>query len=189
MGYVSSPVQATWLSEAFIALGFLSHPVQPLWLSDPVSYPGVCFITRAGNVVVWGTYCSGVHFTSPCRPYGYTDGLRQLLLWGPFHLPVQACGYIHGSSQLTDSRTYFSASSRVRQLHLSLRQVYSFSLPSATVFSQMCVKNSVHEGGRCTPLGRHPSRHTPPDQTPPSPREGHCSGRYASYWSAFLFKN
>ena len=31
--------------------------------------------------------------------------------------------------------------------------------------------------------GRHP-----PGQTPPPP-DGHCSGRYASYWNAFLFQN
>ena len=54
-----------------------------------------------------------------------------------------------------------------------------------------------------TPLGRHPpGRHSladtpradtpslgkPPGQTPPSPQiDGYCSGRYASYWNAFLF--
>ena len=50
-------------------------------------------------------------------------------------------------------------------------------------------------GGRVLPLGRHPptSRQTPPRQTPPlgrhpSPQNDHCSGQYASYWNAFLFK-
>ena len=39
-----------------------------------------------------------------------------------------------------------------------------------------------------TPPGRHPPRQTPPSQTPPGrPPNGHCSGRYASYWNAFLF--
>ena len=80
------------------------------------------------------------------------------------------------------------------------------------MFSQACVKNSVRGGGGVhppgqtpsgrppspyadtllpgqvdTPLGRHPSwagRH-PPEQTPP-PADGCCSGRYASYWNAFL---
>ena len=33
-----------------------------------------------------------------------------------------------------------------------------------------------------TPLGRDP-----PGQTPPPPADCHCSGRYASYWNAFLF--
>ena len=41
------------------------------------------------------------------------------------------------------------------------------------MFSQARVKNSVHGG--CTPPGRHPP-----------PRDGHCSGRYTSYWNAFL---
>ena len=43
-----------------------------------------------------------------------------------------------------------------------------------------------HPPGRHTPLGRHPPwKHTsPPGSTPPN---GHCSGRYASYWNAFLF--
>ena len=47
------------------------------------------------------------------------------------------------------------------------------------------------------PLGRHPPGQTPPAwadtplarhspwQTPPS-ADGYCSGRYASYWNAFL---
>ena len=101
------------------------------------------------------------------------------------------------------------------------------------MFSQACVKNSVHMGevytpwtdtppladtlllGRqptpaqtphsCadTPLGRHAPGQTPPSwadipnplgQTPlprlgrhPAPADGYCSGRYASYWNAFLF--
>ena len=31
-------------------------------------------------------------------------------------------------------------------------------------------------------LGKHP-----PWETPPPPSDGHCSGRYASYWNVFLF--
>ena len=85
------------------------------------------------------------------------------------------------------------------------------------MFSQACVKNSVHRGclpdsppdqrqtappptrGRPTPRtrGRHPQtrgRH-PPGQTPAHnplgrhpPADGYCSGRYASYWNTFLFE-
>ena len=47
------------------------------------------------------------------------------------------------------------------------------------MFSQACVKNSVH-GGRGGVL---PPQQTPPRQTPP-PR--HCSGWYESHWNAFL---
>ena len=45
---------------------------------------------------------------------------------------------------------------------------------------------------RADPLRSRPprSRH-PPEQTPPQsrhpPRYGHCCGRYASYWNAFLY--
>ena len=50
---------------------------------------------------------------------------------------------------------------------------------------------------RHPPGSRHPLEHTPPEQTPQrsrhppgadiSPRrDGHCCGRYASYWNAFL---
>ena len=44
---------------------------------------------------------------------------------------------------------------------------------------QVCVKNSVHRHPPPPPgrLGRHP----------PPPGDGHCSGRYACYWNAFLF--
>ena len=64
------------------------------------------------------------------------------------------------------------------------------------------LSDSVHRG-RCTPLDRHPPKQTPlwadtlPGQTPSlgrhptwtdthPPLDGHCSGRYASYWNAFL---
>ena len=57
-------------------------------------------------------------------------------------------------------------------------------------------------GGECLPqcmLGYTPPAGTPPCRyppregtppwvvTPPRPHDGHCSGRYASYWNAFLF--
>ena len=68
---------------------------------------------------------------------------------------------------------------------------------SKVIFSQVCVKNSVHGGGEAvclsacwdTPPGRHP----PPGKTPPQadtpqpPGYGYYSGRYASYWNAFLY--
>ena len=56
------------------------------------------------------------------------------------------------------------------------------------IFSQACVKNSVHGG--CLPqcmLG-YTHTQTTPGQTPPPP-DGHCNGRYASYWNVFLFQN
>ena len=60
--------------------------------------------------------------------------------------------------------------------------------------SQVCVKNLVGGGGvgvhpgplRQTTPGRH--THTPWADTHPTPhQDGHCSGRYASYWNAFFF--
>ena len=75
------------------------------------------------------------------------------------------------------------------------------------MFSQACVKNSVHRGGinppRLTPprhthnphptMGRPPSQtHTPLGRHLPwadSPLDGHCSRRYTSYWNAFLLQN
>ena len=60
------------------------------------------------------------------------------------------------------------------------------------IFSQACVKNSVHGGGVSAPV--HAGIHTHPRadnprQTPPPPHDGHCNGRYASYWNIFLFQN
>ena len=37
-----------------------------------------------------------------------------------------------------------------------------------------------------TPLGRPPQA-DPPGRHPPPGADGYCSGRYASYWNAFLF--
>ena len=89
------------------------------------------------------------------------------------------------------------------------------SLVQGNVFTPVC--DSVHRGGVCpiacsdTPPWADTPRQTPPWQTPPSadapsadispmqtpppkadtltllPQDGHCSGRYASYWNAFLF--
>ena len=73
------------------------------------------------------------------------------------------------------------------------------------ILSQACVKNSVHRGGGClpqcmlgyTPRSRPPqeqtprTRHTPPGaDTPPAGADSaipSTSGRYASYWNAFLY--
>ena len=66
------------------------------------------------------------------------------------------------------------------------------------MFSQACVKNSVHGGGvshdalgQTPPPGACWDTHTPgrtsPGRTPPPPPDGHCNGRYASYWNTFLF--
>ena len=79
-------------------------------------------------------------------------------------------------------------------------------LPSATKLRRLCFyrRLSVHRGGggvclsACwdpTHWSRHPpcsrppgSRHTPPgSRHPPPGRDGHCCGRYASYWNAFLY--
>ena len=40
---------------------------------------------------------------------------------------------------------------------------------------------------RQTSSGRHPHGQTPLQADPPSLGDCHCSGRYASYWNAFLF--
>ena len=85
------------------------------------------------------------------------------------------------------------------------------SCGQGNIFTPVC--HSVHRGGglpQCVmgchpphPRSRHPPEQTPPEQTPPGadppsspeqtpPREADSSirstsGRYASYWNAFLF--
>ena len=62
------------------------------------------------------------------------------------------------------------------------------------IFSETCVKNSVHRGGACS-RGMVPAPRSGawsggclvlgvPGRDPPN---GYCCGRYASYWNAFLF--
>ena len=51
---------------------------------------------------------------------------------------------------------------------------------------------SRHPPEQTPPRNKHPrgSRHPPgadPSGADPPPRDGHCCGRYASYWNAFLF--
>ena len=88
--------------------------------------------------------------------------------------------------------------------------LFTGQLQSATVVAErLCFHRclSVH-GGRCKPPGRHPpgqadttlgrhplprpdtpwpGRHPPPLARHPPLTDGHCSGRYASYWNAFLY--
>ena len=52
------------------------------------------------------------------------------------------------------------------------------------MFSQPCVKNSVHEVGYPSMQWADTPRQTPPGQT--QPPNGHRSGQYTSYWNAFL---
>ena len=71
------------------------------------------------------------------------------------------------------------------------------------MFSQSCVKNSIHGSGEVytpleTPQADTPWTHTHSHLDTPPPRthtyplgkppDGHCRGRYASYWNAFLFQ-
>ena len=59
-----------------------------------------------------------------------------------------------------------------------------------THFSEACVKNSVHRG-RHPPESRQPPGSRPPGSDPPPPSSAYSeiratSGRYASYWNAYL---
>ena len=66
---------------------------------------------------------------------------------------------------------------------------YRLQLRQSNVFTRVC--DSVHREGLQHPLlSIQPPGLTPlPGQTPPAPRDGHCSGRYASYWNAVLFSH
>ena len=53
------------------------------------------------------------------------------------------------------------------------------------IFSEACVKNSVHGGGGGVCLSACWDTQTP--RADISLADGHCRGRHASYWNAFLF--
>ena len=66
-----------------------------------------------------------------------------------------------------------------------------FTAWGKVIFSQACVKNSVHRGGGCLLLGCLLRRVSAPGEgggvSGGDPPDGYCCGRYASYWNAFLF--
>ena len=74
-------------------------------------------------------------------------------------------------------------------------RIYDVRLPAGgcnpSMLSCYCPKMKLRKGNVFTPVpdffqgGVHPPKQTPPRQTP-SPIDGHCSRRYASYWNAFL---
>ena len=77
---------------------------------------------------------------------------------------------------------------------LSLSLSLNFYRPQRScegyVFTGVClstwgVSASVHAGIPQPPGSRHPPEQTPPRSRHPQ-RDGHCCGRYASYWNAFL---
>ena len=80
-------------------------------------------------------------------------------------------------------------------LHWHRRCVTDCFLPSATVgyvFTGVCLftGGGVHplQGVDTSPTwaDTSPTWADTPWQKPPSPSDGHCSGRYASYWNTFL---
>ena len=78
----------------------------------------------------------------------------------------------------------FMASSPLDYLALIILDLYR------NIFTSVC-QEFCPQWGMCLPqcmLGYTPPGQTPPlGQTPP-PADGYCSGRYASYWNAFLYK-
>ena len=72
---------------------------------------------------------------------------------------------------------------------------------SHSIHMGVCIPACNGQGGGCLWVGGvclSPGQTALPRQTPflpwqtapsPPPRDGHCSGRYASYWNAFLFTN
>ena len=103
---------------------------------------------------------------------------------------------------LNSRQTFISFTPKV-ELPTTTRNIFTVRKRSCrkVMFSQACVKNggvyqTPPQQTRQTlpqadnPMGRHPPGQTPPGHMPPSPRQvplGYCSGRYASYWNAFLF--
>ena len=55
------------------------------------------------------------------------------------------------------------------------------------MFSQVCVQNILSTRGGTNSGQTTPGQTPPLGQTPPPPADSYCSGRYASYWNAFLF--
>ena len=73
------------------------------------------------------------------------------------------------------------------QSHFSPHYYRAQRSSGKVMFSQASVSHSVHRG-----QGRHPREDTPRQthhqaDTPHPTSDSHCSGRYASYWNAFLF--
>ena len=64
-------------------------------------------------------------------------------------------------------------------------------LRKGNIFTNLC-QEFCPQWGSVHPQGRHPPGRCPlPRQTPPGRRhtpsqDGHCNGRYASYWNAFF---
>ena len=100
----------------------------------------------------------------------------------------------HCSRYILKVCLHVTFSARVRYYHRYCRQQRSCG---KVIFSQTCVKNSVHRVGVHRGVSVHAGIPPPPPPNnqadthpywadPPPPADGYCNGRYASYWNAFL---
>ena len=119
----------------------------------------------------------------------------------------------NGLIQNRDNNLTGSPQSPLQQLNAGVHSNFAiFTVRNSSCGKVILSQVSVCPGGGVHPLGRHPpgkhppGRHPPwadtpwadnpawadtplgrhPRQTPPTPRDGHCSRRYTFYWNAFL---
>ena len=101
-----------------------------------------------------------------------------------------ACTKASDEQQIKLKFLTFRCDAKIYTLCLSQLSIQIFTVRNSScgkvMFSQTCVKNSVHEEGGGGLSASGSGGCTPPGQTPPHPQDGHCSRRYASYWNAFL---
>ena len=117
------------------------------------------------------TWTTGTETSSKqCRLFHYatsnswiTNRRKLLLSW------IWACN----KGLLTQERIW-----HIKHLIIFTARNSSFG---KVMFSEACVKNSVHGGGACVAGGSMCGRGVR------GRRDGHCSGWYASYWNAFLY--
>ena len=89
----------------------------------------------------------------------------------------------NSTQTVTNRRGSTSCEQSLRPLALCVPCRQFITVRNSSGGKVMLLNLSALGPGRCTPpLGRHPLW----ADTPPHPADGHCGGRYASYWNAFL---
>ena len=151
----------------------------PSW----VNFSGMCGCSGGACVVAPG----GMRGCSRGGVRGCSGGVcmvapggRAWLLWGG----MNGCSWGGVRGCLGGVCGFFDEIQSMSRWYTSYWNAFLFSdvftVRNVVVFTPVCQSFCSQEGRGVS--GRHPAQ-TPP---PPNP-DGHCSGRYVSYWNAFLF--
>ena len=149
----------------------------PVWLPGPKCLPG--------------GPCRGEGGRCPGRPPGTVKSGRYASYWNAFLL-VQILFFSFWqreiqAREILSGGTVLELLDHVGEWHLNLSEyTVNYRLQRSCGKVMFLHASVILSTGGGWQSDTHPSRHPHPTGRQTPSRDGHCSGRYASYWNAFL---